>query len=148
MVLRWWRTSKWKWGGAPSCWKMKLSISSCNWGNSHSCNVSHVGEFVSELQTSEIPEGIMKHTVVWCKILVCSCYMQLVTEGWSVCRTTVEQLQNEINALDTRIKKVRKQIDLPSTEKEIKMQMGEFLQVGCSQQLLRFYLPNEFKDRW
>jgi uncharacterized protein YlxW (UPF0749 family) len=47
-----------------------------------------------------------------------------------VCRTTVEQLQNEINALDSRIKKVRKQIDLPSTEKEIKMQMGEFLQVG------------------
>lgn len=41
----------------------------------------------------------------------------------------MEQLQNEINALDSRIKKVRKQIDLPSTEKEIKMQMGEFLQV-------------------
>jgi hypothetical protein len=41
----------------------------------------------------------------------------------------VEQLHNEINALDSRIKKVRKQIDLPSTEKEIKMQMGEFLQV-------------------
>jgi hypothetical protein len=47
-----------------------------------------------------------------------------------------------------RIKKVRKQIDLPSTEKEIKMQMGEFLQVGCSQQLLRFCMPNEFKHRW
>lgn len=41
----------------------------------------------------------------------------------------MEQLHNEINALDSRIKKVRKQIDLPSTEKEIKMQMGEFLQV-------------------
>lgn len=44
-------------------------------------------------------------------------------------RTTVEQLQNEINALDTRIKKVHKQIDLSSTEKEIKGQMTEFLQV-------------------
>jgi hypothetical protein len=52
----------------------------------------------------------------------------------------VEQLQNEINALDSRIKKVRKQIDLPTTEKEIKMQMGEFLQVGKALQLLIFYL--------
>lgn len=59
----------------------------------------------------------------------------------------MEQLQNEINALDMRIKKVRKQIDLPSTEKEIKMQMGEFLQVGCSQLLLRFCLPDEFSHR-
>jgi hypothetical protein len=72
------------------------------------------------------------------------CSVQFVTECWSVCRTTVEQLQNEINALDTRIKKVRKQIDLPSTEKEIKMQMGEFLQVGCSQQLLTFCLSNKY----
>ena len=39
-------------------------------------------------------------------------------------------MQNEINALDTRIKKVRKQIDLPSTEKEIKQQMLEFLQMA------------------
>lgn len=44
----------------------------------------------------------------------------------------MEQLHNEINALDSRIQKVRKQIDLPSTEDEIKMQMGEFLQVGPS----------------
>jgi hypothetical protein len=48
----------------------------------------------------------------------------------SLFRTTVEQLQNEINALDSRIKKVRKEIDRPSTEKEIKRQMAEFLQVG------------------
>lgn len=45
-------------------------------------------------------------------------------------KTTVEQLQNEINALDSRIKKVRKEIDRPSTEKEIKLQMGEFLQMA------------------
>jgi len=45
-------------------------------------------------------------------------------------KTTVEQLQNEINALDSRIKKVRKEIDRPSTEKEIKMQMAEFLQMA------------------
>lgn len=47
-----------------------------------------------------------------------------------LCRTTVEQLQNEINTLDTRIKKIRKQIELPSTEKEIKAQMIDFLQVS------------------
>uniref|UniRef100_A0A1B6D1V3 FH2 domain-containing protein n=1 Tax=Clastoptera arizonana TaxID=38151 RepID=A0A1B6D1V3_9HEMI len=45
-------------------------------------------------------------------------------------KTTVEQLQNEINTLDTRIKKIRKQIDLPTTEKEIKAQMIEFLQIA------------------
>jgi uncharacterized protein YlxW (UPF0749 family) len=55
----------------------------------------------------------------------------------SVSRTTVEQLQNEINALDNRIKKVHKEIDRPSTEKEIKMQMGEFLQVGRHAALFR-----------
>lgn len=52
-------------------------------------------------------------------------------------RTTIEQLQNEINLLDSRIKKVRKQIDLPSTETEIKSQMVEFLQV-------RFPSRNDF----
>ncbi|KAL0275923.1 UNVERIFIED_CONTAM: hypothetical protein PYX00_003637 [Menopon gallinae] len=45
-------------------------------------------------------------------------------------KTTIEQLQNEINLLDSRIKKVRKQIDLPSTENEIKSQMVEFLQMA------------------
>jgi hypothetical protein len=74
--------------------------------------------------------------------------VQFVTEGWSVCRTTVEQLQNEINALDTRIKKVRKQIDLSSTEKEIKMQMGEFLQVRWTQQALSCCSPDEYRHRW
>ncbi|XP_076275391.1 FH2 domain-containing protein formin 3 isoform X1 [Rhynchophorus ferrugineus] len=42
-------------------------------------------------------------------------------------KTTVEQLHNEINALDVRIKKINKQIDIPSTEPEIKGQMTEFL---------------------
>lgn len=45
-------------------------------------------------------------------------------------RTTVEQLHNEINALDARIKKVKKQIELPTTEIEIKHQMIDFLQVS------------------
>lgn len=44
-------------------------------------------------------------------------------------RTTVEQLQNEINALDLRFKVVRKQIELPNTEQDIKNQMIEFLKV-------------------
>lgn len=46
------------------------------------------------------------------------------------CRTTVEQLQNEINVLDSRFKVVRKQIELPKTEQDIKNQMIEFLKVG------------------
>ncbi|KAJ8918956.1 hypothetical protein NQ315_016858 [Exocentrus adspersus] len=45
-------------------------------------------------------------------------------------KTTVEQLHNEINALDVRIKKVKKQIDLPTTEPEIKDQMVDFLQMA------------------
>ncbi|XP_063233866.1 uncharacterized protein LOC134537410 [Bacillus rossius redtenbacheri] len=45
-------------------------------------------------------------------------------------KTTVEQLQNEINTLDSRIKKIKKQIELPSTEKDIKAQMEEFLQMA------------------
>lgn len=45
-------------------------------------------------------------------------------------KTTIEQLLNEINALDSRIKVVHKQIDLPSTEKEIKDQMAEFLKIA------------------
>lgn len=47
-------------------------------------------------------------------------------------RTTVEQLQNEINTLDNRIKKIKKIIELPSTEEEIKTQMSEFLMVTFS----------------
>jgi purine-nucleoside phosphorylase len=45
-------------------------------------------------------------------------------------KTTVEQLLNEINVLDVRIKKIKKQIELPSTESEIKHQMTEFLQMA------------------
>lgn len=44
-------------------------------------------------------------------------------------RTSVEQLQNDINTLDARIQKIKKQIEQPSTEVEIKNQMSEFLQV-------------------
>jgi len=42
----------------------------------------------------------------------------------------VEQLQNEINALDSRFKVVRKQIEFPNTEQDIKNQMIEFLKVS------------------
>ncbi|CAG9822596.1 unnamed protein product [Phaedon cochleariae] len=45
-------------------------------------------------------------------------------------KTTVEQLHNEINALDVRIKKIRKQIEMPTTEAEIKDQMTDFLQMA------------------
>lgn len=42
----------------------------------------------------------------------------------------MEQLQNEINALDSRFKVVRKQIEFPNTEQDIKNQMIEFLKVS------------------
>lgn len=45
-------------------------------------------------------------------------------------KTTVEQIQNEINALDARIKKIKKVIELPTTETEIKQQMADFLLVS------------------
>ncbi|XP_053952499.1 formin-J [Anastrepha ludens] len=43
-------------------------------------------------------------------------------------RTTVEQINNEINALDSRIRKIKRQIEQPTTEDEIKEQMLEFLE--------------------
>lgn len=45
-------------------------------------------------------------------------------------KTTVEQLHNEINALESRIRKIKKQIEDPSTEDEIKHQMIDFLQMA------------------
>lgn len=47
-------------------------------------------------------------------------------------RTTTEQLNNEFNALDTKIKKIKGQINLPSTESDIQEQMEQFLQVTYS----------------
>lgn len=44
-------------------------------------------------------------------------------------KTTVEQINNEINTLDTRISKIKKQIEMPSTDIDIRGQMDEFLQV-------------------
>uniref|UniRef100_A0A1Y1M1V1 FH2 domain-containing protein n=3 Tax=Photinus pyralis TaxID=7054 RepID=A0A1Y1M1V1_PHOPY len=45
-------------------------------------------------------------------------------------KNTVEQLHNEIKTLDVRIKKIKKLIDLPSTETEIKFQMADFLMMA------------------
>ncbi|XP_055601838.1 FH2 domain-containing protein 1 isoform X2 [Uranotaenia lowii] len=42
-------------------------------------------------------------------------------------KTTVEQINNEINAIDLRIKKIKRQIELPKTEEDIKYQMVEFI---------------------
>jgi hypothetical protein len=42
----------------------------------------------------------------------------------------VEQVNNEINALDLRIKKIKKQIESPATEDDIKAQMIKFLIVS------------------
>jgi regulator of replication initiation timing len=44
-------------------------------------------------------------------------------------RTTIEQLNNEISALETRISAIKKQVDLPTTENDIKLQMETFIKV-------------------
>ncbi|XP_033218569.1 uncharacterized protein LOC117173991 isoform X2 [Belonocnema kinseyi] len=48
----------------------------------------------------------------------------------SATKTTVEQLNNEFNCLDTKIKKIKSQIQLPSTEADIQDQMAQFLQMA------------------
>ncbi|XP_024936099.1 uncharacterized protein LOC107262944 isoform X2 [Cephus cinctus] len=48
----------------------------------------------------------------------------------SATKTTVEQLNNEFNSLDTKIKKIKNQINLPSTETDIQEQMAQFLQMA------------------
>ncbi|XP_057321996.1 uncharacterized protein LOC130665560 [Microplitis mediator] len=45
-------------------------------------------------------------------------------------KTTIEQLTNEFNALDTKIKKIKNQIQLSSTESDIQEQMAQFLQMA------------------
>lgn len=45
-------------------------------------------------------------------------------------KTTVDQLRNEVNALDVRIKNIATQIDAPSTPVDIKNQMDEFLRMA------------------
>ena len=42
----------------------------------------------------------------------------------------MEQLTNEFNALDTKMKKIRAQIQLPTTEQDIQEQMAQFLQLA------------------
>lgn len=43
------------------------------------------------------------------------------------CRTTTEQINNEISTLDNRIKKISRQIELPTTDADIQQQMADFL---------------------
>lgn len=45
-------------------------------------------------------------------------------------RTTSEQITNEINALEARITKIKRQIDLSTTETDLKYQMSDFLQAA------------------
>lgn len=45
-------------------------------------------------------------------------------------KTTIEQLTNEFNSLDTKIKKIKNQIQLSSTEDDIQEQMAQFLQMA------------------
>ncbi len=59
-------------------------------------------------------------------------------------RTTVDQINNEITALDTRIKNIKKQIELPTTEQDVKNQMTEFLQVNLPRTQLRTFKAKFF----
>lgn len=45
-------------------------------------------------------------------------------------RTSVDQLNNELTALDTRIRKIKKQIESQQTQSDIKEQMAEFVKVS------------------
>lgn len=45
-------------------------------------------------------------------------------------RTTIEQINNEITTLDKRLKTIKKQIELPSTEDDIRSQMEDFIKVN------------------
>ncbi|XP_015516525.2 uncharacterized protein LOC107221879 isoform X1 [Neodiprion lecontei] len=45
-------------------------------------------------------------------------------------RTTVEQLSNEFNSLDTKIKNIKNQINIPSTDHDIQEQMAPFLKIA------------------
>lgn len=44
-------------------------------------------------------------------------------------KANVEQLHNEIKSLDLRTSLLKKEIQLPTTQEDIKQQMGDFLQV-------------------
>lgn len=48
-------------------------------------------------------------------------------------RTTSEQINNEINTLDGRIRRITRQIEQPATDVDIKEQMADFLQAAESE---------------
>ncbi|XP_022216703.2 FH2 domain-containing protein 1 isoform X1 [Drosophila obscura] len=48
-------------------------------------------------------------------------------------KTTSEQINNEINTLDGRIRRITRQIEQPATDTDIKQQMAEFLQAAESE---------------
>lgn len=47
-------------------------------------------------------------------------------------KTTIEQINNEIVALDKRLQTIKKQLDLSSTEEDIRLQMEEFVKAADS----------------
>ncbi|KAH8239970.1 hypothetical protein KR032_009859 [Drosophila birchii] len=51
----------------------------------------------------------------------------------SASKTTSEQINNEINTLDGRIRRIARQIEQPATDADIKEQMAEFLQAAESE---------------
>ncbi|XP_039485238.1 formin-J [Drosophila santomea] len=51
----------------------------------------------------------------------------------SASKTTSEQINNEINTLDGRIRRIARQIEQPATDADIKEQMADFLQAAESE---------------
>ncbi|XP_076666241.1 FH2 domain-containing protein formin 3 isoform X2 [Andrena cerasifolii] len=62
-------------------------------------------------------------------------------------KTTTEQLNNEFNALDTKIKKIKAQTQLPSTEPDIQEQMAQFLQMA-EQEMSQLKRDMEELETW
>lgn len=58
-------------------------------------------------------------------------------------KTTVDQLRNEVAALDKRINNIGSQIHLPSTPQDIQLQMEEFLQMAHTEVQ---HLQEDFKE--
>ncbi|CAB0042304.1 unnamed protein product [Trichogramma brassicae] len=57
-------------------------------------------------------------------------FTQEMSDLETATKTTIEQVTNEFNALDSRIKKICSQIQLPTTEKDIQDQMAKFLEMS------------------
>lgn len=57
-------------------------------------------------------------------------FFYFLSYQYLIYRTTIEQINNEIITLDKRLKTIKKQIELPTTEDDIRSQMEDFIKVN------------------